>query len=203
MSLGVALLVLRQVRRAYNRQQLESDPPRPIVRGDMAAHFITAYIALEVHVANALPSRAIHVYWSSTPILNNVFLGGSYWGDKDSAKKHVAEKKSELVPAITTKSSKTNGLFFCVLYLAPGDYYRFHSPNNWVVEKRRHFAGELPLAIWVFSMVAVGATNVGSIKINFDPALRTNNKEDVNIGTYVEVSYENANKLLEGLPLRK
>src|SRR4051812_46236265 len=35
-----------------------------------------------------------------------------------------------------------NGLFFCVVYLAPGDYHRFHSPTHWVVEIRRHFAGE-------------------------------------------------------------
>ena len=86
-----------------------------------------------------------------------------------------------------------NGLFFAVVYLAPGDYHRFHSPTAWVVEKRRHFAGELYsvapyvakrlhnlfvlnervalLGRWrygFFSMIPVGATNVGSIVINFD-----------------------------------
>jgi phosphatidylserine decarboxylase len=90
-------------------------------------------------------------------------------------------------------------LYYCVVYLAPGDYHRFHSPVSWVVESRRHFAGELYsvspylqrtmpglftlnervvlLGRWrwgFFSYTPVGATNVGSIKINFDRELRTN-----------------------------
>jgi phosphatidylserine decarboxylase len=100
--------------------------------------------------------------------------------------------------ALISPDNKTS-LYYAVIYLAPGDYHRFHSPTNWVVERRRHFAGELYsvspylqrtlpglftlnervvlLGRWrwgFFSYIPVGATNVGSIKINFDRELRTN-----------------------------
>ncbi|KAI8917190.1 phosphatidylserine decarboxylase-domain-containing protein [Powellomyces hirtus] len=121
-----------------------------------------------------------------------------------------------------------NSLFFAVVYLAPGDYHRFHSPANWTVERRRHFSGELysvsPLAVnmiknlfvlnervvlmgdWqygFFSMIPVGATNVGSIKVDFDPELRTNlgrrklREMNHEPGTYDELEY------IGGVPLAK
>ncbi|XP_073860046.1 phosphatidylserine decarboxylase proenzyme, mitochondrial isoform X6 [Macaca fascicularis] len=86
-----------------------------------------------------------------------------------------------------------NELYHCVIYLAPGDYHCFHSPTDWTVSHRRHFPGSLMsvnpgMARWIkelfchnervvltgdwkhgfFSLTAVGATNVGSIRIYFD-----------------------------------
>lgn len=122
-----------------------------------------------------------------------------------------------------------NELFFAVIYLAPGDYHRFHSPTAWVVEKRRHFVGELYsvspyiakrlaglfvlnervalLGRWrygFFSMVPVGATNVGSIVINFDRDLRTNERKrrPTKPGVYTEAVYTRASPLLGGQPLK-
>jgi len=124
-------------------------------------------------------------------------------------------------------------LFFCVIYLAPGDYHRFHSPASWVVEQRRHFAGELySVSPWLqsrlrdlfvlnervvllgrwrhgmFSMTAVGATNVGSIIINFDRELRTNSfTKDPTEATpkngFAEATYKGASALLGGQPITK
>ncbi|BFZ54063.1 phosphatidylserine decarboxylase 1 [Savitreella phatthalungensis] len=121
-----------------------------------------------------------------------------------------------------------NELYFTVVYLAPGDYHRFHSPTNWVVERRRHFAGELfSVSPYIakrlanlfvlnervvlfgryrhgfFSMIPVGATNVGSIKIAFDRELKTNTltKEKPEDG-FVEATYRNASRLLGGQPLK-
>ncbi|KAL2268521.1 hypothetical protein VTJ83DRAFT_3367 [Remersonia thermophila] len=136
-----------------------------------------------------------------------------------------------------------HALYYAVIYLAPGDYHRFHSPTNWVVERRRHFAGELfsvspylqrtlpglftlnervvLLGRWrwgFFSYVPVGATNVGSIKINFDRELRTNSlttdteadraaEEAARRGEpylgYVEATYEAASPVLKGHALRR
>uniref|UniRef100_A0A3P8X462 Phosphatidylserine decarboxylase proenzyme, mitochondrial n=1 Tax=Cynoglossus semilaevis TaxID=244447 RepID=A0A3P8X462_CYNSE len=96
-------------------------------------------------------------------------------------------------------SSPENDLFHVVVYLAPGDYHCFHSPTDWKVALRRHFPGSLMsvnpgVARWVkelfclnervvltgqwqhgfFSLTAVGATNVGSIRVYFDQELHTN-----------------------------
>eukprot|EP00096_Caligus_rogercresseyi_P015064 TRINITY_DN7521_c0_g1_i1.p1 TRINITY_DN7521_c0_g1~~TRINITY_DN7521_c0_g1_i1.p1 ORF type:complete len:299 (-),score=35.14 TRINITY_DN7521_c0_g1_i1:230-1018(-) len=90
-------------------------------------------------------------------------------------------------------------LYICTIYLAPGDYHRFHSPADWNIHSRSHFSGYLlsvnPLLFkfiknllclnervvytgnWsygFFSMTPVGATNVGSINIGFDSELNTN-----------------------------
>ena len=134
-------------------------------------------------------------------------------------------------------------LYYIVVYLAPGDYHRFHSPAAWVAEKRRHFAGELYsvspylqrtlpglftlnervvlLGRWrwgFFSFTPVGATNVGSIKINFDRELRTNSlttdtaadraaEEAANRGEpysgFAEATYEAASPILKGHALRR
>ncbi|XP_020685854.1 phosphatidylserine decarboxylase proenzyme 1, mitochondrial isoform X1 [Dendrobium catenatum] len=96
-------------------------------------------------------------------------------------------------------ASPRKGVFYCVLYLHPGDYHRVHSPVDWQVLLRRHFSGRLfPLnqratrtirnlhienervileGRWregFMAMVAIGATNIGSIKLYIEPELKTN-----------------------------
>ncbi len=149
--------------------------------------------------------------------------------------------KTSWFSPVSTKSPMA--LYYLVVYLAPGDYHRFHSPTSWVVEKRRHFAGELYsvspylqrtlpglftlnervvlLGRWrwgFFSFTPVGATNVGSIKINFDRELRTNSlttdtaadraaeeatKRGEPYSGFAEATYAEASKLLGGHALRK
>lgn len=146
-------------------------------------------------------------------------------------------------PWFTSRPKNTSSLYYIVFYLAPGDYHRFHSPTAWVVSKRRHFAGELYsvspylqrtlpglftlnervvlLGRWrwgFFSFTPVGATNVGSIKINFDAELRTNSlttdtaadraaEEASSRGEpysgYAEATYAEASRVLGGHALRR
>lgn len=111
-----------------------------------------------------------------------------------------------------------NELKFILFYLSPGDYHRFHSAAKCTAEKRRHIAGKLypvkPSYVqkhpnvfienervslfgkWAngfFSTTYIGATNVGSIVLNFDPELQTNNPahRDKQI---IDVEYEQALK---------
>ncbi|XP_014303178.1 phosphatidylserine decarboxylase proenzyme, mitochondrial isoform X1 [Myotis lucifugus] len=119
-----------------------------------------------------------------------------------------------------------NELYHCVIYLAPGDYHCFHSPTDWTVSHRRHFPGSLMsvnpgMARWIkelfchnervvltgdwkhgfFSLTAVGATNVGSIRIYFDQDLHTNSPR-YSKGSYNDFSFvTQANR--EGIPMRK
>lgn len=143
----------------------------------------------------------------------------------------------------STKSKAPTSLYYMVVYLAPGDYHRFHSPVSWVAERRRHFAGELfsvspylqrtlpglftlnervvLLGRWrwgFFSYTPVGATNVGSIKVNFDAELRTNSlttdtaadraaaeasEHGEPYSGYSEATYGEASKVLGGHALRR
>ncbi|KAI8613375.1 phosphatidylserine decarboxylase-domain-containing protein [Chytriomyces sp. MP71] len=110
---------------------------------------------------------------------------------------------------------KGNALHFAVIYLAPGDYHRYHSPADWTVDTRRHFAGEmLSVSPWIvgkirnlfilnervsltgkwkhgfFAYLPVAATNVGSIIINFDNQFISNTPSVPSvlqpIGTFTE-----------------
>jgi len=104
------------------------------------------------------------------------------------------------VPALVQNVlDRGNKLFYMVIYLAPSDYHRFHSPAIFNVESRRHVAGYLDpvkpsyvnkhkdvfknnervnlFGNWnhgFFLTSFVGALNVGSIKLTFDPTLKTN-----------------------------
>ena len=53
-----------------------------------------------------------------------------------------------------------NSLFFSVIYLAPGDYHRFHSPTAWVVEKRRHFVGISPFCVVLMQLLKIGTRGI-------------------------------------------
>lgn len=103
--------------------------------------------------------------------------------------------------------------YFITYYLCPTDYHRVHSPVDGVIKEVRYVPGNLwPVNDWSVSnikelfvknervvieietargpmaVVLVGATNVGSIRLSFEPSLRTNHthKREPNKISYVE-----------------
>eukprot|EP01111_Echinosteliopsis_oligospora_P014575 TRINITY_DN5514_c0_g1_i1.p1 TRINITY_DN5514_c0_g1~~TRINITY_DN5514_c0_g1_i1.p1 ORF type:complete len:415 (-),score=99.27 TRINITY_DN5514_c0_g1_i1:63-1307(-) len=110
------------------------------------------------------------------------------------------EKYSTTLSSSSDSIRPVKSLFQCIIYLHPGDYHRIHFPVDCQINKRKHFPGTLfpvnypflkmipslfamnervvLLGSWLhgqfFSLTAVGAYNVGSITLNFDPALKTN-----------------------------
>ncbi|XP_076108197.1 phosphatidylserine decarboxylase proenzyme, mitochondrial-like isoform X1 [Mytilus galloprovincialis] len=128
------------------------------------------------------------------------FLGPLTWrGDIDDVNNLSDEEYHQKL-----KLKPGHELYHCVVYLAPGDYHRFHSASDWKISYRRHFPGDLlsvspGIARWIeglfnfnervvyagtwkhgfFSYTAVGATNVGSIRIYCDEELTTNHRDHV------------------------
>ncbi|KAI8739338.1 phosphatidylserine decarboxylase proenzyme [Biomphalaria glabrata] len=127
------------------------------------------------------------------------FLGPQTWTASPQVQdvSHISDEDYQKVLSL----KPGNELYHVIVYLAPGDYHRFHSPATWTIHHRRHFPGELlsvnpGVARWLqglfnfneravytgewehgfFSMAAVGATNVGSIKIYCDEELETNTR---------------------------
>ncbi|XP_051970801.1 phosphatidylserine decarboxylase proenzyme, mitochondrial-like isoform X2 [Xyrauchen texanus] len=151
------------------------------------------------------------------------FLGPHTWTESFTVNRNE-DDPGTFQDSLVTKEG--NELFHCVVYLAPGDYHCFHSPADWRVAHRRHFPGSLMsvnpgVARWIkelfchnervvlsgdwthgfFSLTAVGATNVGSIRIYFDEELRTNNPR-YNKGSYNDFSYLTNNNQ-KGVTMRK
>lgn len=102
---------------------------------------------------------------------------------------------------IQSAKQRGNMIKYAVIYLAPQDYHRYHSPAHFTANYRRHIAGYLEpvmpsylmkhkdvlrqnervnvLGEWThgfFTISFIGALNVGSIKLLFDDKLKTNIK---------------------------
>ncbi|KAF7239848.1 Phosphatidylserine decarboxylase proenzyme, mitochondrial [Varanus komodoensis] len=150
------------------------------------------------------------------------FLGPP--ANKGHLESKPASRSGSFQKQLVTKDG--NELYHCVIYLAPGDYHCFHSPTDWKVSHRRHFPGSLMsvnpgVARWIkelfchnervvltgcwkhgfFSLTAVGAQNVGSIRIYFDQDLHTNSPR-YSKGSYNDCSFTNSNNH-EGICMRK
>jgi len=116
------------------------------------------------------------------------------------------ESKKYFTSVLEKVKERNNELAFILLYLSPSEYHRYHSPASFTTNYRRHIPGKLlpvnPIYVrrnpnvfkvnervnlfgeWIhgfFSASFIGATNVGSIVINFDKDLITNSKKFTNV----------------------
>lgn len=116
-----------------------------------------------------------------------------------------------LDPVAAAASGST--IHYAVIYLAPGNYHRIHSPCEVNFATGQHFCGELlPVrekllrhmddvftvnervvlsGKWKFGQMhvtMVGAANVGSIFLDFDPKLKTNRLRDITVHCGGDVS---------------
>ncbi|XP_023287546.1 phosphatidylserine decarboxylase proenzyme, mitochondrial isoform X2 [Orussus abietinus] len=128
------------------------------------------------------------------------FFGEFSWSEMDKLHSGIELEGDEYVTSLL--KNPENQMYQLTVYLAPGDYHRFHSSTDWKIEFRRHFQGKLlsvnpRVASWLpdlFSInervtyfgewvggfmayTAVGATNVGSIRVYSDEALTTNTRK--------------------------
>ncbi|KAL1194651.1 Phosphatidylserine decarboxylase proenzyme 1 [Cardamine amara subsp. amara] len=149
-----------------------------------------------------------HSYSVPALLGNNSVLPMVPEGSNESEEESVGDKSDESWWTVSLASPKLRenisaspmkGLYYCVIYLRPGDCHRIHSPADWNALVRRHFAGRLfPVneratrtirnlyvenervvleGVWkqgFMALAAVGAANIGSIELFIEPELRTN-----------------------------
>ncbi|XP_067617501.1 phosphatidylserine decarboxylase proenzyme, mitochondrial [Eurosta solidaginis] len=166
-------------------------------------------------VISPADGRVLHFGTARNKIIEDVkgvnysiqsFLGPVTWHDRQQT---VNDRAIDYMDEVREHNDDSTELYQCVIYLAPGDYHRFHSPTEWQPQLRRHFAGELlsvnpRIAAWLpdlfclneravylgkwkygfFSYAAVGATNVGSVQIYMDDNLKTNRWLGLKLGAH-------------------
>lgn len=134
---------------------------------------------------------------------NDYRLDEFLFGFQSTKQEQDREKRITMVERIIDSAiERGNKVMYCVIYLAPGDYHRYHSPAYFIANYRRHITGYLEpvmpaylkkhkdvlkenervnlLGEWAhgfFSISFIGALNVGSITLNFDDTLKTNMKK--------------------------
>ncbi|KAI9576967.1 phosphatidylserine decarboxylase proenzyme, mitochondrial [Glossina fuscipes] len=172
------------------------DGVRPI---DSVAPLVSPADGKILHLGKAFRSLIEQVKGVNYNIAD--FLGPTTW-------LRESKQNSNYMNALKYATNGSTMLYHVVIYLAPGDYHRFHSPTDWDSFFRRHFTGELfsvspRIATWLpglfclnervlyvgewehgfFSFTAVGATNVGSVQIFMDSDLKTNQWAGLDIRT--------------------
>ena len=171
----------------------------------------------------------------ASPADSRILTFSEVQGDEVMIVKGIEYKLGELLTGLDTyqikgevlksmKRNPENRIYQIILYLAPGDYHRFHSPADCTFKTRNHVVGELVpvketyvkthsgvyeknervsiFGDWIkgmMCMVFVGALNVGTIDLVFDDSLKTNKKLHLPF-KMTEVKFYTGEKTIEDTP---
>lgn len=127
------------------------------------------------------------------------FMLGTLGNEGDNNQISDIPNNTQVAAMLEKVKQRGNQLMYMVIYLSPADYHRFHSPAIHTGDYRRHIVGYLSpvkpshvnkhkdvfknnervniFGRWeqgFYFESAVGATNVGSVKLDFDTDVLTN-----------------------------
>jgi phosphatidylserine decarboxylase len=88
--------------------------------------------------------RTITLEGMASPVDGRVIIFGEITSDRVEQVKGVTYPLSGFLGQHPKEfpTYKNKKLYHCVFYLAPGDYHRVHSPENWKIQRCRHFPGK-------------------------------------------------------------
>ncbi|EGG16425.1 phosphatidylserine decarboxylase [Cavenderia fasciculata] len=154
-----------------------------------------------------------------SPVDGKIIYFGKVNKDSLEQVKGLSYSLEQFLGESQSKQLAGKNLYHIGIYLSPGDYHGVHNPTDWIVENSYHFPGYLfpvgKMATRIipglfalnervvvtgqwkygfFSMTPVGASNVGSIVLDFDKDLSTNNphqQQELDKKEFYQKSYQN------------
>ena len=130
---------------------------------DKARYPLESYASLQDFFCRSLDADAVRIDERAvltSPVQARVVALGEVGEENARVKqvKHTNYNVKSFLGKEPFDADKKTRTKYCVLYLAPGDYHRFHSPcDSFKVDLGRHFSGEvLPVSEFLIEKLSLG-----------------------------------------------